>query len=239
MEDKIIRLPYDKVANLISETVQRTLLKEYATPILWHFTYLDALISILRQNALKFQKSSANHFDLPGITGYSDKHPYYLCATRSKSSFDGYSRTLYDDNEEGYVRIELDGDKLNSIVHAKASDYFGTRDNDYDDEDFPYGKRSLYKKLEKGSHKLYYDTIQDYYKDSEDVKSNEKEDTLWYNKPFLHNANKYIRRIDVIILSDEYLINNEHKFYRVKELSDKLGIPIHFYNNVNNFDKQI
>ena len=239
MEDKVnkLTLSYDKVADLISETVYRTLLKEQVSPMIWHFTYFDALISILEQNALKFQKAYANHYDLPGITGYTSKRPYYLCTTRSRSSFDGYSRTLYDDNDEGYARIELDGDKLNSIVHAKASDYFGTREDD--NEDFPYGKRNFYKELEKGRNKLYYNTIQDYYKDSEDIKSNEKEDTLWYNKPYLHNANKYIRRIDIVILSEKFFMKNEAKFHRIKEMGDKLGIPIYFYNNVSDFDKQI
>lgn len=233
-----IKLSYSEAVNLISETVSRTLLKEYASPVLWHFTYLDALRSILMSNSLMFSKSYANHFKLQGISGYSEKRPYYLYTTRSKNAFDGYSRTLHDDNDECYARIELDGDKLNNIVHAKASDYFGTR-YDAEEVELPYGKRSFYNNLENSDrHKLFYNNIQDYYKDSEDVKSNEKEDTLWYNKPYLKNASKYIKRIDIMILSDDFLMKNEDKFYEIKDLCDKLGIPVKFYNDVDKFNLQ-
>ena len=225
------------ISQLLSENFHKRLLKEIASPIVWHFTYFDALKKILMTNQLKFSRSHANHFKLDGITGFSNKHPYYFCTTRSKSSYDGYSRTLSDDNEEGFVRIQLDGDKLNQICHAKASDYFGTRYKASEVE-LPYGKRSFYRAIRDGE--ADYQPISDWYKTSEDNKSNEREDTIWYTKEYLDDANRYIIRID-IYLPNKYILQQDiikRMLYNIYIMTKELNIPLFFYESIEDFDKQ-
>ena len=120
-------------------------------------------------------------------------------------------------------------DKLNNIAKGKSSDYFGNRHDDV------LGKRRLYKNIEKGKYKS---TTQMYNQKYGPILDNEKEDTLWYKKPEILNVNKYITRIDVYISTEESFENNLEMFIEMKEKSDMLNIPIFFYDDLKDFDKQ-
>lgn len=212
--------------------VNQTLLTEMLSPVVWHFCWFDALSSILRTNTFRLSESHVDRETLPGVTGYSEKHPYYMCVTRSKNSGEGYSKIVSDDNREGYARIQINGDALNSVVHAKASDYFGNR-NDGDIA----GKRALYKGIEKG----YYagKTVQDIQnRKYGPVQDNEKEDTIWYYKPVIENVNRYIQRVDILIPTEESMKENASLFNMLSRNANRLGIPLHFYTNIKDMDLQ-
>lgn len=206
------------------------LLLEKLSPVLWHFCDFDSMLEILKSNKFKLSESNVDRDEMPGITGYSDKRKFYMCFTRSKNSQEGYSR-IYSDEEnlDGFVRITVDGDKLNNITRGKSSDYFGSR---YDDV---LGKRKLYKNIEKGK----YNSIDQIYNQKYGpIQDNEKEDTLWYKKPEIIDINKYIKRIDVYISTEKSFNDNLEMFNEMKEKSDMLNIPIFFYNDLKDFDKQ-
>lgn len=225
MQDKILLEMVDKtIKNVINEMV---------SPVVWHFCWLDNLISILQNNQFQLSKSGVDRDKNPGITGYSNKRQYYMCTTRSKNSKDGYSNIVSNDNQDGYARLTLDGDMLNSVVHAKASDYFGNRSNNEEDLD---GKRLFYKDIE---NKNFQDL-------KTDNKYNEKEDTIWYNKPILPNANKYIKRIDVFVPLKRVekegkiktIIPNYKTFIAISRKASELNIPIFFYYSSKDFNMQ-
>lgn len=207
-------------------------INERLSPVVWHFCWFDALSSILRTNSFRLSESHVDRDALPGVTGYSEKRPYYMCTTRSKNSSEGYSKIVSDDNREGYARIQLDGDALNSVVHAKASDYFGSRS----DDDIA-GKRALYKGIERGHYKGK--TVNDIYaKKYSPIQDNEKEDTIWYNQPIIPNANRCIQRIDVLIPTEESMKENAQLFKVLRNNAARLNIPIYFYTNQKDMDLQ-
>ena len=208
--------------NLIVENLFKEIINEMVSPVIWHFCWLDNLLGILETNSINLGKSEVDRDKLPGVTGYSQKRPYYLCTTRSKLSSDGYSDLVTNDNQEGFVRIQLDGNKLNSIVHAKASDYFGDRNEPV------HGKRAFYNAVEKGQEK-YYHVLN---------KENEREDTIWYHKDKISNINKYIQRIDVCIPNKQSFNVNQEMILNIVNLANGLNIPLFIYNNIRDFDKQ-
>lgn len=187
-------------------TITSRVLQELASPVLWHFCWLDNLQGILSSNSFKLSQSDVDREVLPGVTGYSSRRNYYFCATRSKNSSEGYSRIVSNDNWEGYARLTLDGDALNSITHTKASDYFGSREG--------------------VSTKATPNSMV------------EKEDTIWYNKPEIKNFSKYIKRIDVMIPMRDKLEYPYEGLVEIDEMARRLGIPLFFYRNIPDFDKQ-
>ena len=215
--------------NLIEKSLYnfKKLLNEQISPVAWHFCDLKALGSILRTNTFKLKKSEVDRETTPGITGYSPKRPYYMCLTRSKNPQEGYSKIFSDkDNLEGYVRLTINGDALNNIAHGKASDYFGSRDNNY-----IVGKRALYKDLESPTHK----TIKQLYNQRyTSINDNEKEDTVWYNKSTISNASKYILKIDVYITTEQSVEENKNLLYNITKRCERLNIPLKFHYT---FDK--
>lgn len=216
--------------DIITESVL-SLLTERLSSVLWHFCDFEAISAILRTNSFKLSQSNVDREELPGVTGYSDKRNYYMCFTRSRNSKEGYSRIFSDsDNHEGYARITINGDALNNIAHGKASDYFGSRDDEYID-----GKRALYKNIEKGKYK----SIEQAYKQNYGpVQDNEKEDTLWYDKPEIKNANRYIVRVDIFISTEKSFKENWDIFVSQQSWGQRIGVPVYFYTNLKDFDAQ-
>lgn len=215
---------------IIKEAIKHCL-NEMASPVVWHFCWFDNITSILRTNMLKLSLSEINTDKVPGSRGYSNKHPYYLCTTRSKNSFEGYSNIVSNDNREGYARIQLNGDKLNNICHAKASDYFGNRE-----DNMIAGKRALYKGIEQGH---YSDKpMAQNYKNIGSIRDNEKEDTIWYYKPYIKNASKYIERVDILVYDEQSFNENKQVLLNIKKYANRLSIPIFFYTNIKDFDMQ-
>ena len=156
---------YNKIYRIVENIVKKQL-NEITSPVVWHFCWFDNLLGILQTNSFKLSKSNVDREQFPGVTGFSSKRPYYFCTTRSKSSSDGYSDLVTNDNQEGFARIQFDGNALNNITHSKASDYFGERGEPH------HGKRAFFNAIKNG--KKQYLNIHN--------KENEREDTIWYYK---------------------------------------------------------
>ena len=156
---------YNKIYRIVENIVKKQL-NEITSPVVWHFCWFDNLLGILQTNSFKLSKSNVDREQFPGVTGFSSKRPYYFCTTRSKSSSDGYSDLVTNDNQEGFARIQFDGNALNNITHSKASDYFGERGEPH------HGKRAFFNAIKNG--KQQYLNIHN--------KENEREDTIWYQK---------------------------------------------------------
>jgi hypothetical protein len=91
-----------------------------ATKILFHYTTLDTLFSILNTDTFLLT---------PGVGSVADdigNHYYYMSLTRSRLG--GYhSKRL----NPGGVLLTLDGDKLNQRYKSKAIDYWGEESRKY------------------------------------------------------------------------------------------------------------
>lgn len=101
---------------LVEHIVKGYLLKESLSRIVYHFTDIDSLITILEENKFKlssclWQKSET----------YSSKL-FYFCTTRQFNGDLGYSPT------GGNIRIHLDGDLLNQNYSGKAIEYWSDKD---------------------------------------------------------------------------------------------------------------
>ena len=216
---------YNKI---ISETVHK-LLMEIASPIVWHFTTVEAAISILEND--EFVLSNTDDPDMPWkdqnekLTGYSEKRPYYFSTTRSKSVYDGYSWNLArQDNMNGLggVRIQLNGDLLNNTLHAKAANYHG-RDNMKNGSSDKGYEADMYANKQASIKNYKTDRI---------GSSNEKEDTFWSTKPTIPNAIKYIQRIDILV--QRY----SEEIKQLEELCEEYGIPCHLYDDTDAYSIQ-
>ena len=221
---KSIKLSYNNLADLIKETVVRSLLKEVSSPIVWHFTTPEAMVDILEND--KFILSCADELGKQqnmNLTGYREKAPYYFSTTRSKNSHDGFSRTLKKKSDIGCVRIQLDGSKLNNNYHAKAGNFHGKSNQRFSDKSI------------KGQ---YIDNFDDRYYKLSDIKNDkaynqdEKEDTIWSMTEIIPNATKYIQRVDILV----YESHNEY-INKLREYEDD-GFPIYFYSDEESFNLQ-
>ena len=101
---------------LVEHIVKGYLLKESLSRIVYHFTDIDNLITILEEN--KFKLSSCLW---KNVETFSSKL-FYFCTTRQFNSNLGYSPNA------GKVRIHLDGDLLNQIYSGKAIDFWSLKD---------------------------------------------------------------------------------------------------------------
>lgn len=208
---------------LIRETVRRTLL-EIASPTVWHFTTVEGALSIIKNN--EFILSSAeddfkqqNTF----LTGYHERCPYYFSTTRSKSIYDGYSWTICHRDDIGGVRIQLNGELLNTRLHAKAGNYHGKKSSEYGIGSIKghYTNAFVNKDASLKDIKTRNITSQD-----------EKEDTFWSPTEDIPNAIKYIQRIDVIV----YRYNED--IDALYSLCEEYGIPCFLYDDEQAFSRQ-
>lgn len=57
-------------------TITSRVLQELASPVLWHFCWLDNLQGILSSNSFRLSQSNVDRDVLPGVTGYSPRRNY-------------------------------------------------------------------------------------------------------------------------------------------------------------------
>ena len=219
-----IQLPYNDLINIVSESVKRCLLSETASPVVWHWTTPENLLEILTGNEFILSDASQEyHTQNAKLTGYGDKRPYYFSTTRSKNSHDGYSNTLKKRSEVGAARIQLDGNKLNYTLHAKAGLYHSSKRKEYSDTSI---KGHWTNTFVKGASKL-----SDIKKD-EAPSQNEKEDTFWSTNETISNASKYIQRIDLLVYQKTELISD------IENLCYDLDISLYLYDDEESFNLQ-
>ena len=101
---------------LVEHIVKGYLLKESLSRIVYHFTDIDSLITILEENKFKLSSCLWQRSET-----YSSKL-FYFCTTRQFNGDLGYSPT------GGNIRIHLDGDLLNQNYSGKAIDYWSVKD---------------------------------------------------------------------------------------------------------------
>lgn len=101
---------------LVEHIVKGYLLKESLSRIVYHFTDIDSLITILEENKFKLSSCLWQRSET-----YSSKL-FYFCTTRQFNGNLGYSPT------GGNIRIHLDGDLLNQNYSGKAIDYWSVKD---------------------------------------------------------------------------------------------------------------
>jgi hypothetical protein len=109
----------------------------------------------------------------------------------------------------GNVAIVLDGRKLNYTFKGSPSDYWNWST-----------KRSDYK------------SIGDY---TQALQSEENEDRIVTNKPYIDNANQYIIEIHIFIIPEH---NDKETINQIVTLCNGYSIPIYFYLDENNFKLQ-
>lgn len=108
----------------------------------------------------------------------------------------------------GNVAIVLDGRKLNYTFKGYATDYWNWSK-----------KRSDYK------------SIGDY---TNALQSEENEDRIVTNKPYIDNANKYIIEIHILVNENE----DKDRVYEIESLCKNLNVPVFFYTDDNSFKLQ-
>ena len=115
----------------------------------------------------------------------------------------------YAQHHGNNVAIVLDGRKLNYTFKGFATDYWNWSK-----------KRSDYSDVSS-----YNNALQ----------SEENEDRIVTNKPYIDNANKYIIEIHVLIIPEH---NNQEGIEEINNLCQGYNIPIYFYLDDNSFKLQ-
>ncbi|MBR6517658.1 MAG: hypothetical protein IKT40_12575 [Bacilli bacterium] len=190
----------DIIGKVLRESIDRFILNERLSGVLYHFTNIAALYGIVKNDSFRLRNSFGRVSD--------DMHntkKFYLSCTRQKSGMLGYSRNKN-------VRITLDGDLLNNRYSGGAVDYWGKS----------MGKQSYYDKEK-------YNKV-DYYQPN-----TENEDRLYSDEPIIRNANRYIKRIDILFKNK----NNDNRLsYIYHILLSGLSDRIFVYDNEDDFNYQ-
>lgn len=94
------------------------MLFERVSDKLWHFTQPSSVLDILRNNRVGCSFAQ-NRSD-----GFSAKHPYYICMSRT--------RTVYDNSwgRSKVARIQFDGYELNKYYSGRPINYYGMSKGD-------------------------------------------------------------------------------------------------------------
>lgn len=173
-----------KIIKEMIDTYVNNLISESLTPIVYHFCDLNALYGICTYNKFILTSSNTNKSDINLSKRGEYQYPYYICFSRTKSPDVGYpSQRLLKSNswQVCLVRLEIDGEKLNYLYKAHPVNYYV---ND-DDPKIQVYSQGLNKNVD--------------YKQIARQQMYEYEDRLLSNRPVINNANKYIKRIDILI----------------------------------------
>lgn len=135
------------INRVLKESVNKFILNERLSSVLYHFTRIGGLYHILKSNSFKLKSSYGRMSD--------DMHKtkkFYLSCTRQRSGLLGYSRNLN-------VRITLDGDLLNQNYEGGSVDYWGVsmgKQSYYDKE--KYNKVDYYQPNTENEDRLFSDS---------------------------------------------------------------------------------
>lgn len=178
---------------IILNEEQTKLIIERITDRLWHFTQPSTIIAILKTDkiGLTFQQNRSD--------AYSNKHFYYLSASRTKTAFDnswGFSKI---------ARIELDGHELSKKYSGRPVNYYG---------------QSKGGPTERG---LF-----------------EYEDRIIADQPFIPEATKYIRRIDLLAETGNKETTERvmKQCQEILQLAKDKGTPVYIYDNKKDYSRQ-
>ena len=221
---------------LIKEIVENSyylLVSEGISQVVWHFCPIGSMYSIATNDKFKCSSISVNASDirftsLPvnNKTGERKIYPYYMCVSRTPYSGVGYQQMRREKGNGDWtsclVRIELDGNALNSRFKGMPVNYFNNDKsvnankithsgemlpNKDDPSKMHLNQQNRWINLQSinGSTKLkpkqmkYGKGIPGYEKDKTDKRQMlEYEDRLYSNTEFIDNFSRYIIRIDIL-----------------------------------------
>lgn len=103
--------------NIILNESQIGLLAESLSSKLYHFTSINALFEILKNNEMFCQSSLAGSAD-----DMDNKYKFYISFSRTKNANEGFGSNY---NRNGSARIEFDGNKLNQRFKGAPVNYWG------------------------------------------------------------------------------------------------------------------
>jgi hypothetical protein len=202
-------------------------INERLSSILYHFTYPSNLDNILKNNTVYLGSSVGTRADNT-IQAYKDdkpfgdplefKYPYFLSFSRTKDIEVGYQRTKA---KSQMCRIQFDGDLLRYKYTGGSVDYWGRKD------------MVMINKTNMSDADKKHRILADF----------EYEDRLFSKDDEIKNVNKYIIRIDILVV-DIDLKNTSNNANLINTLisiikhSNDLNISLYIYNNKKDFNLQ-
>ena len=215
-----IYLTEEQVLNII----QSSLLNESLSDEIFHFTSIGNLAYIVKHNAFILSSVfySATDFNI------GEGYPFYMSFTRQFSNKFGYSqyKNSQDTNVKNQlrVRIEVDGRALSSRYVGKPVNYHA------------YSVKNNKQQQEAGNDVLKL------------VQIRQSEDRLFSKKPIIENADRYIRRIDILYdhgdRKNSEILYTLLRFMRNPLYKNKIFIyanenDFNFYHNTNYINDKI
>jgi len=202
------------------------LIQEGISDKLYHFTDIESVESILKNNMIALSMS-ANRADAKHKTKF-----FYLSCQRSKNNKLGYAHSksnkkMHDITLEyeylSSCRIELDGYKLKSDGYKGGPvDYWNAKGDQMG--------------LEAAKKMGLYNQVPGPYSILRQQKNNtyfEMEDRFVSSKPYIENASRYIVRIDI------FDVNGMCKTYeKCINYGKQNNIAVFVYDNINNYNMQ-
>jgi hypothetical protein len=177
------------------------MLTEGLSDILYHFTWADHLVNILKTNKFATSSNLGSNAD-----SWKDKGRFFFFSTQRTKGMAGYG------SHHGTVAIVLDGRKLNYTFKGDATDYWNWSTKMAD-----------------------YKTRTDYINA---LKSEENEDRIVTNKPYIDNANKYIIEIHVWAKDGERNYVSLPSMETIVTLCKQYNIPVYFYIDEKDYKLQ-
>lgn len=182
----------EEQVNLLKER-----LNEGISPIVYHFTSIQALYKILLSQ--KFYLKTGVFRNSYEHTLSDGKRVYYFSTTRNKNANEGYSNGY---KSEGCVRITLDGEKLSQKYKGKPTNYWG--------DDSALGRMKYLNPDKVGRPSRWDDDMRQHRYD-------ETEDRIWSFHPTIPNVMEYIKRVDIFIPNENIILDYEARIEKARE----------------------
>jgi len=208
------------------------LIQEGISDKLYHFTSINKVLKILKYNVIPLTTAIGG-----ADAKYINKHNlFYLCCQRSKNCKVGFA---YSNAQKAYIkqgikkivssiRIELDGYQLKADgYNGRPLDYWG----EVNGKRSEIGYDAFVKQIPKYVGKL--PTPQEVLDIQKHNRYFEMEDRIESTKPFIKNASKYIKRIDILDVGGITL-----EYSDCIHLGKQIGIPVYVYKNIEDFNMQ-
>ena len=222
---------------------EKSMLKEAATSLLYHFLTPENLLSLLRRNSFKLSTEEQQ---------YNGDGRYFLSLTRNKNFKEGYPVIMMSGENHAVFdnlvcRLTIDGDALNTFANFKYRNKqhnlsvkpfdFANRDlkgEDYMD-DSDNGKEWMMKSNDG------YGTPLGYMDDKTHHPYSQAEDRLTSDTPYLPNADKFITCIEIYAINapiaNQEDARGENAYIRkIISMANQKDIPIFLYDNPSAFN---
>ena len=215
MKDIILEVVNSYINDIINES--KDLLTERVSSIIYHWCSPQTAVKILNTNRFSLMNNLFKNAE-SNIIGTSHNRMWYMSLTRNgKIGMGGYSN-----NNHPWVRLTLDGDRINSTYHTKGIDYWGAS----------MGKNSRYQNAKEDGTKIKKPGV-----------DTESEDRLFSRKPFIENALSYIKAIDMYFditkydaSRDSFINSNTVECIYYLFLSCNKSLNCNVYTSVQDFN---